>query len=154
MKRMLLGVGNILSRDDGAGPTVARSLSEAPGWIAIDCGTSLENACGWVVRERPDLLVIVDAARMGLNPGSVRRLPLAERDRMLASTHGLPVSFVWERMLAAVRTGIMIGIEPGDLGFGEGLSESVSRATRWVALRLGAGDLDAFAPYQPEGPRG
>ena len=57
MKRMLLGVGNRLSHDDGVGPVVAQALAESD-WIAIDCGTALESTSGIVSRERPDLLVI------------------------------------------------------------------------------------------------
>ena len=59
MKRLLLGVGNRLSRDDGAGPVLAERLAGSD-WLAIDCGTSLENIGGVVSREMPDLLVIAN----------------------------------------------------------------------------------------------
>lgn len=135
MKRMLLGVGNRLSRDDGAGPALAERLA-ASDWLAIDCGTSLENTAGIVRRERPDRLVIVDAARMGLDPGSVRRLSLPAAERMLASTHGLPLSFYVDRVRLAARDIVILGIEPADLSFGEGLSPEVSAAVAWLADAL------------------
>jgi len=125
MKRMLLGVGNRLSRDDGAGPRLAECLAGSD-WIAVDCGTSLENAAGIVSRERPDLLVIADAARMGLAPGATRRLPPPAVDRMLVSTHGLPIAFFLERVESSARRTEILGIEPGDLSLGEGLSPAVA----------------------------
>ena len=125
MNRILLGVGNRLSRDDGAGPVLVERLAGSD-WLAIDCGTSLENVGGVVSREKPDLLVIADAARMGLPPGEVRRLPRPSVDRMLVSTHGLPLTFFLDRLGSAAGRIVLIGIEPADLSFGEGLSAEVS----------------------------
>ena len=136
MKRLLLGVGNRLSSDDGVGPTVAASLAGAEGWTAIDCGTALANASGIVSRESPDLLVLVDAARMGLAAGAVRRLPTDGTDRMLASTHGLPLPFVIDRMRAHVGEVILLGIEPASLALGEALSPEVATAAEWLVERL------------------
>ena len=139
MKRMILGVGNRLSHDDGAGPAVASQMADAGhDWLSIDCGTSLENAVGLVGREQPDLLILVDAARMGLPPGSVRRLPLTSPDQMLASTHGLPLPFVLGRLEQPAGESVLIGIEPEDLSFGEGLSDVVSAAVSHVVALLRA----------------
>ena len=126
MNRMLLGVGNRLSGDDGVGPVLAERLAGSD-WTAIDCGTSLENVAGIVATEGPDLLVIADAARMGLPPGEVRRLPRPSIDRMLVTTHGLPLSFFLDRLSAATSEIVLLGIEPADLSLGEGLSLEVKR---------------------------
>jgi len=143
MKRLLLGVGNRVSGDDGAGPAVAERLGNDDGWHSIDCGLALENASGIVARERPDLLVIVDAARMGLPAGSIRRLPINGTDRMLASTHGLPLAFVIERLAASVVGEIaFIGIEPRDLALGDGLSPPVSAAVDRLVETLRRGEIE------------
>ena len=142
MKRMLLGVGNRLSQDDGIGPVVAVGLRMS-SWIAIDCGTSLENASGIVARERPDLLVVVDAADMGLRPGDTRRLPMKFRDRMLASTHGLPLPFVLDRMGSHAGSTCLIGVQPESMEFGnEELSPAVAQASRDLIQWLLDDDLD------------
>jgi len=148
MKRMLLGVGNRLSRDDGAGPVLAVQLSESD-WVAVDCGTSLENVAGIVRREQPDLLVVADAARMGLAPGEVRRLPRPAVDRMLASTHGLPLSFFLDRIESETEETIILGIEPADLSFGEGLSKEVADSVAWLVqvLALDSAGIAAVPPF-------
>ena len=140
-----MGVGNRLSHDDGAGPILADRLSGSE-WIAVDCGTSLENAAGIVRRERPELLVIADAARMGTPPGTVRRLPRTETDRMLISTHGLPIPFFIDRLETAVRETVILGIEPQDLSFGEGLSPVLSEAVDALhgILTTGTGGIEAI----------
>lgn len=135
MKRMLLGVGNRLSHDDGVGPIVAQALTDSD-WIAIDCGTSLENATGIITREQPDLLVIVDAATMDKKPGEFFLLPIAARDCMLASTHGLPLSFVLGNIESSARETVLIGIQPKDMSFGEGLSETVKASAQTLIGHL------------------
>ena len=142
-KRMLLGVGNRLSHDDGVGPTVAQALDHSD-WIAIDCGTALENASGIVSREKPDLLVIVDAAMMNEEPGTVLRLPIQANDRMLASTHGLPLSFVLSHIGAAAKETVLIGIEPMDLSLGEGLTSVVDASARVLIKHLLRHDLETI----------
>lgn len=146
MKRMLLGVGNRLSHDDGVGPVVAQALVDSD-WLAIDCGMALENAAGIVSRECPDLLVIVDAATMGMEPGDVRRLPIQATDRMLASTHGLPLSFVLANIGSAARDTILIGIEPMDLSFGEGLSPAVDASAHVLIEHLRHTNLDVIPEH-------
>lgn len=146
-KRMLLGVGNRLSHDDGVGPAVAQALADSD-WMAIDCGTALENASGIVSREKPDLLVIVDAAMMNETPGHILRLPIEANDRMLASTHGLPLSFVLSHIGAAAKETVLIGIEPLDLSLGEGLTPTVAASVDRLAELLRTHDLSAI-PHHP-----
>jgi len=141
-KRLLIGVGNPLGRDDGVGVYVAQALSGAPGWRAIPVGLSLENAVGRVSRQRPDLLVIVDAAAMGLSPGSFRRLPLEGAERMLGSTHALPLGFVLGRIEQAAGETVLIGIQPLDLSLGEGLTPEVRRGADDLVALLREGKLE------------
>lgn len=148
MKRILLGVGNRLSADDGVGPLVAERLQDAGGWHAIDAGIALENASGIVARERPDQLVIVDAARMGLDPGSIRRVPIGSCDRMLATTHGLPLAFVIERLGDAAGAVELIGIEPEVLAFGSSMSQSVADAAGRLVGILRGGDITEIPFHQ------
>jgi hydrogenase 3 maturation protease len=147
MKRMLIGVGNRLSHDDGAGPVVAEALVDSD-WLAIDCGTSLENATGIVSREQPDLLVIVDAATMGKKPGEFFLLPIAAKDRMLASTHGLPLSFVLGNIESSAKETVLIGIQPEDMSFGEGLTEPVEASTQVLISLLRHSHLENIPKHE------
>ena len=107
-------------------------------WEVVAAGPSVENALGIVRRVAPDLLVVVDAAEMGLPPGAVRRLPLDGSERMLGSTHGLPLPFLLSTVRDRVGEIILVGIQPADRSLGEGLTPAV-RAGAEEAARLLAG---------------
>ena len=91
---VVLGVGNFLHGDDGAGPAVAAGVLALglPGVSAFDCGTAPENFTGVVRRLHPDLLVVADAADMGLPAGSVRRIPVCRIHDTAIGTHMMALS--------------------------------------------------------------
>jgi len=123
-KKILLGLGNPVGRDDAVGLWVAEALREAE-WLSIPA-PALENVLGLVEKEKPEKLVVVDAAEMGLPPGTIRRLPLGKGVEMLGSTHGLPLSFLLS--LVHIPEVVLIGIQPKEYGLGEGLSPEVQAA--------------------------
>ena len=141
-KKMLIGVGNPLGRDDGVGVYVARAMAGDSGWWAIPAGLALENALGLVERERPELLVIVDAADMGLPPGSFRRLPLERAEEMLGSSHALPLGFLAGIIQRAAREVVLIGVQPADLSLGDGLSPEVKKGAEELVALLRVGKLE------------
>jgi hydrogenase 3 maturation protease len=124
---VVLGVGNSLRGDDGVGPVVAEiivalKLSEV---IAYNCGTTPENFTGVVRRAWPELLVIVDAAEMGLPAGSVRRIPVGRIHDTAIGTHMLALSHLVRFLVDVVDQVVVVGVQPACLWDGEGLSEEV-----------------------------
>lgn len=92
---LLIGVGNELRGDDGGGIEVARRIRAAGEPAGVEVrelpGESLELLDVWRGRET---VVIVDAARSGAPPGTIRRFdvsrePLPARARNAASSHAL-----------------------------------------------------------------
>jgi hydrogenase maturation protease len=87
---LVLGVGNDLMRDDGAGTEVARRLQ------AEDLGPGVEVIAGGVAGldlifdlEGRARAILVDAAHMGLAPGDVRVVRREEiEDRIKAKKTG------------------------------------------------------------------
>jgi len=143
-KRLLIGVGNPLGRDDGVGLYVARGLAGAPGWEVIPAGLSLENALGQVSRRRPDLLVLVDAAEMGLPPGSFRRLSWRATPLMLGSSHALPLGFLLDLIAGAAHEVVLVGIQPQDLSLGEGLTPEVKEGADGLIALLREGEVESI----------
>jgi hydrogenase 3 maturation protease len=139
--KAVLGIGNPLRRDDGVGPWVAEQM-QGSDWDVISAGPSVENSLGLVRRMAPDLLVVVDAAEMGLPPGSVRRLPVVEAERMLGSTHGLPLPFLLSTVRDRVGEIVLIGIQPADRSLGEGLTPEVYAGAEDLVAVLRHGHLE------------
>ncbi len=125
--KILMGVGNELRGDDAIGIYVARNFRKE-GWKVILAGQVPEDFTSEIKRYRPELLVIVDAALMDLNPGEFRRVPEDKIPKVAFSTHGMPLSFLMEYLRDYVGKIILIGIQPKSMEFGEGLSEEVKKA--------------------------
>ena len=137
---VLLGVGNDMRGDDGIGVYIARKF-KAAGWISMDCSTVPENYLGKVIKYRPERLVIVDAAEMGLKAGEIRRIPKDKMGMASFSTHSLPLSIFIshvERNCSAEIT--VIGIQPKEM-YGE-MSEEVKKAGERVMKYLAEERID------------
>lgn len=90
-------VGSVLCGDDAAGMLLApliRPAAEKAGALVAECSTAPENFSGVVREYRPDTLFLVDAARMGLEPGGVRVVPEEEIAGVSVSTHMMPLKFL------------------------------------------------------------
>lgn len=146
MTKVLLGIGNPLGRDDALGFRLAERF-QAPGWTAIP-SYGVENVLGTVAKLQPELVVVVDAAEMGLPPGSIRRLPLRGSPAMLGSTHGLPLALLLS--LCGVAQVVLIGVEPKDRGWGEGLSPEVEAALTRLSELLASGRIAELPELVPE----
>jgi len=129
-KVAILGFGNRLWRDDGAGSVLAERLKAAcPEAAVFDGGMVPENFLEKVAAAKPDSILLVDAADFGGERGECRVFVGKELAFTGLSTHaGSP------QMLAAyleARTGVqvrMLAIQPGDVGEGGELSLEVDTA--------------------------
>jgi hydrogenase 3 maturation protease len=125
---ILLGIGNTDRGDDGVGPYVATRFSH-PDWLSLDAGIAPENFTGVVRRHNPETLVLVDAADMGLAPGTIRRIHRDLIQDVGWGTHMLPLYHVIDYLAGSVNGDIvLIGIQPGDKEYGSPMSEPVARA--------------------------
>lgn len=137
-KTLVLGVGNTLLSDEGAGVHTVRLLQqrygETPQASFVDAGT-LSFALAPLIEEAGGLIV-VDAAQLDAAPGTVRVYEGEELDRLLAARRRLSVHEVsLVDLLALVRlTGrlparrALIGIQPQTFALGEQPSPAVARA--------------------------
>jgi hydrogenase 3 maturation protease len=137
----VLGVGNELMGDDGAGVRVVRELaarlSATPGVLLIDGGVAPENHTGPLRRFRPDLVVEIDAAHLDRPPGSIRRVDWREADGLSASTHTLPPSVLAGFLVSELACEVvLIGIQPASLELNTPLSPAVERAVGQLADAL------------------
>lgn len=141
MKTVILGVGNSLHSDDGAGPYFAELFKENKNIVSFNCGTAPENFTGAVKKINPELLIIVDASLMGLRAGEIRIVPKEKIHDTSVGTHMLPLTHLIDYMSEYVPQIILIGIQPKSLDEGDFLSAEVLSALDELYKTINEGNL-------------
>ncbi len=132
---LVLGVGNVLLGDEGAGVRVVDYLSRhhpaLPGVTCLDGGTLSFTLAPAI--EDADNLIVVDAAELHGEPGLVRTFTGAEMDRFLGgarrSVHEVALIDLLDitrltDSLPANRA--LVGIQPAEITWGDRLSQRVA----------------------------
>ena len=138
---ILLGIGNPLNGDDGVGIYVAEQFRK-DDWIPLSCGTAPENFTGIIRKTRPDCLVLVDAATMGISPGEYRVIPRHRIADVSMGTHQLPLSMLIDFLSDSAGRIILIGIQPGRVATGEEISPQVREGANRLVHELFSGRID------------
>jgi len=141
---LILGVGNTLLRDDGAGVHVVTQLKEA----GVDGGVRVLDAGTLGFALLPEVqdctaLIVVDAARDGLAPGAVTVREGAAMDAFVCrrgrSVHDVGVA----DLLAMARLSgrlparrALVGIEPAAVEWGVACTPAVAEALPVAAARV------------------
>jgi hydrogenase 3 maturation protease len=132
---VVAGVGNRLRGDDGVGVEMASRLAgKLPQeTMVLDCGTVPENYLGPISRFQPSHILFMDAADLGLRPGSIRLIMPEQITGLNISTHNLSMSVLTEYLRGQTRAEVaFLVIQPKKTGFGEGLSPEVSDSVKRV----------------------
>jgi hydrogenase 3 maturation protease len=145
---LLLGIGNQLMGDDGAGNFVATRIRR-PGWIAFDCGTAPENFTGKVKDLHPEILVLVDAADMKILPGEFRLVSPVHIADVAFGTHALSLRILIEYLAPYVNRILFIGIQPKRVEPGLSLSDAVKKSTGRLARLIELEEFDRIEEFIP-----
>ena len=136
----IVGVGQELRGDDGAGVMVARQLLKTtltPGFLVVDAGPAPENCTGLLRRFAPERVVVVDAAALQLPPGSIQLLTGDDISGLSASTHSLPLNLLAHYLTLELHCEVLfLVIQPQDTSLGANLSSPVQRAVNEIVLTL------------------
>ena len=137
---LLLGIGNPRHGDDALGPVFARAFRH-PGWRGINASTAPENHAGLIRRLRPELLVLLDAADMGLPPGTLRRLDPDTIQSGDFGTHAGSIGQLANYLSDCAGRIVILGIQPADTTPGARLSSPVRAALQALGRSLASGQL-------------
>ena len=131
----VVGVGNVMKGDDGAGPElVAELLRRGFPLPCVDATEVPENYAGWVPKQGLEAVVFVDAVDFGGEPGECRVIPFEHLMISASNTHRMSLHYTvmylrdeWEG------DAILVGVQPERLTLGEGLSDKVSAGVSALA---------------------
>ena len=131
---VVLGIGNRLRGDDGAGSIIAERLAQRGFTNAFDCGGVPENFLGKVARLQPPDILFVDAVDFDAEPGAIGFFGGESFQAQSISTHAAGLSPALE-FLAAECDAVcwVLAIQPADVAYGADLSGPVERAIEKIA---------------------
>ena len=126
MGKFVLGIGNVLLRDEGVGCHVVHALEgiPLPDVKIIDGGTCPDAL---QLLEDADKLVIVDAVKGGGTPGQIYRFHLEDitlEQKPFLSLHdvGLVDNLMLMQLWRNIGEAVIIGVEPREINWGLELS--------------------------------
>ena len=145
---VIFSAGSVLRGDDAAGPVLAKRFIDSPleGWEVVDGGQTPEDDLPTIRRYAPEKIVFVDAASMGLEIGSIRKLQSGDIAKQeLVTTHSLPMGFLLGQLLEICDDVTFLGVQVGNMDFFEPLTPGVSAAVDDIeaCIRNGA-DLSKY----------
>ena len=154
---VVLGIGNRLGADDAAGPCLvdmvnrrqrqAKTLRSAE-ITAIDAGTAPESYTSVIRRHQPDLLILVDAADMGLPPGALRTIPSEKTRGLSFSTHSMPLSMFIPYVKELSRKVLLVGVQPERTDTGRRISRAVRTSVKELAEAILEGRVAEIPPLE------
>ncbi|MFH1594658.1 MAG: hydrogenase 3 maturation endopeptidase HyCI [Candidatus Omnitrophota bacterium] len=134
-KVVIVGIGNVLKGDDGFGPALIERLNTTGvDATCIDAGTSLENYFGKIAKEDPDVILIVDAAHLELNPGECAILESEDILRSGLTTHDISPKMFIDYLKDHTRASVyMLGVQPESISLGDEMSATLGRSLGNIA---------------------
>lgn len=111
---LVVGCGNLLRGDDAAGPVLVRMLADRdmPAGVRLIDGGTAGMDIAFAMRGVPTV-VIVDASRVGVEPGTIHRVP-GEELVDLRPPDGNLHSFRWDQALGFAQW-LLADEYPGDV---------------------------------------
>jgi len=136
-KVLLIGAGNTLRGDDGAGPAIIELLVDKVSAALLDVGEVPESYFSRIFEADPDTIVFLDAANFGAHPGDLAVLEIEDIAGCCISTHQMPMNLFFNYIKQNSRADIFaIGIQPAQIGFGDSMSPAVAESVSATASLL------------------
>jgi len=140
----LMGLGNVDYGDDGLGVYLAKAVAGRLAGLGedalvrnvINAGATPERLIGRVKELEYDHLLFIDAVEFGGEPGSVLLLDDEEMETRFPqiSTHKISVNLLAKLIGEDGRTKVrLLGVQPGSLKPGRGLSPAVQKTADMLA---------------------
>ncbi|MFA5876554.1 MAG: hydrogenase 3 maturation endopeptidase HyCI [Candidatus Margulisiibacteriota bacterium] len=142
---VVVGIGNTLKGDDGAGPKLIELLASAAPALAaqfIDAGITPENYIGKIIKLGPATIFLADAIDFGGQPGEIKQFAPGQIKDYGFTTHSPGLNMFFELIQSEVGSKnhpanvIIIGIQPKQANLGQALSSEIEAAIANLAKEI------------------
>lgn len=142
-KLVILGAGSFQKADDAAGVMITEMLKERLKereykYLKIFSGESApENFTGEIKKFKPDHLIVLDAADIREDPGSIVFIKPEVIGGVSFSTHMLPIKIMLDYLRKEVGCEItVIGIQPEDLTYDGEMTQKVKGTVQEIVVEM------------------
>ncbi len=136
-KVVVVGIGNTLRADDGAGSLVAERLRERYPDVVFDAAQAPENYLAPIRRADPDVVVLVDAADFGGSPGEVRAATAEDVEGLMMGTHAAPLSMFMRVLKDETGADVMLlAVQAATTTLGADMTREVTDAVENLVSQL------------------
>lgn len=137
-KVSIVGIGNRLRGDDGAGPEIIKRLNKPlPSLFLFDVGETPENYLGKIVKQKPDTIVLIDAVDFGSSPGTIKIIEKDDIKDESLSTHNASLNLVAKYLQKETSADVfLLGIQPETIEFGREISQPVKESLEKIVRML------------------
>ena len=137
-KVVVVGIGNTLRADDGAGSLVAERLRKRYPDVVFDAAQAPENYLAPIRRADPDVVVLIDAADFGGSPGEVRVATAEDVEGLMMGTHAAPLSMFMTVLGHETGANVrLVAIQVATTTLGAGMTREVADAVESLVSQLG-----------------
>lgn len=129
-KTILVGIGNPMRGDDGAGPALIDSIAGRISAECINAGSVPENYLEKIVLLHPQTVLLIDAADFNGEPGEIRFFNPDDALNGICSTHTGSMELInaYLHSRIPVVNVFIIGIQPLTVQFDTSISKEVQQA--------------------------
>jgi len=125
---LVIGIGNRLKSDDGAGSIFAQELSKKFPDKFIDTGIAVENFIFKVAKKKERKIFVVDTMDFEGKAGDIKIFNLNDLSAQGISTHALSLKKTLKILEEFGKRVYVIGIKPRSLELSEEISEEVKNS--------------------------
>lgn len=147
---LLVGIGNTMFGDDGAGCHLVQRLEGKTRAALLDTGQSPEAYLGEIANATNATVVLVDTVDFKSSPGTVAIFGARQLPDVASGTHRIPLALIMD-YLSRTSTGevCLLGIQPERTQLGAEMSPAVRRSIEYLAELLSTTDRDATDSRSP-----
>jgi hydrogenase 3 maturation protease len=136
-RTFIVGIGNTLKGDDGAGSLICQRLEGKVSAEVIDTGTVPENYIQPIISKSPQNLIIIDAIDFAASPGTISILKPEQLNSLAFSTHTLSPRLFVDMVCQSIDVNVFfIGIQPAQVKLGQPVSQPVEKAIQCLTNTL------------------
>jgi len=124
---IVVGVGNVLKKDDGVGSILAERLLRNAKIPVLDAGNAPENYIGKIISFHKNIIIFLDALDFGAVPGTYKLFSINDVYDGNIASHTFSIGFIFDLIRSEMDCeGYVLGIQPADIRFGSGLTDNVA----------------------------